>query len=677
MYKIILYILVFYPIPRVKPTQEPIVSQGIAFMQERPLLLSGNSWKIGVDVHVNSYRETLKTFIDNVNYVQTFGEFRFTKITEPNAAELADKTREIINQECAMLRGRADGVLEQLEQLIYTLAPVKRRGERSLVNLGGYFLHYLFGTGDTDTFNEINARIENLNNTNQAVVHLMENQITFINDSYYTGHRNEKSISTLTEAVKILSTNIYDLEKHFQEGRHNTTMFLLDSLKMTTLFRGFLGTIVSIQQSVNMLETALTATASKKLSPFFVTPGKMLSLLTAIQPNLPAENSLLTNLILTDMYQYYSLCTVHAAIVGDRIRLYITVPIKTQNKFFYTYRALPLKSKLGNHSAALMYKPEFDYLAVTPDNQLYLELNNLDLDQCTDGSIRICPPTKQIRKATSQSCLYSLYIGSTEQAKKLCPVEVVLDFKPEFNRPTIGEKWVYSVDKEEVTIICPGEQNEPATKYAAHTLQGTGKLHIPSTCKGVGTHFLLDSHSTTTLSTIKSPNIMLPKLGNMIAMFNTSEQGTGGTNAPILGNHDQISKLLDSIRVKANPPQTIPIADWQRQIEDIQRPTWREYTSSPWFHSSYIGLIAILSFTFLICKRHAIWERCCQRTSTRRLQETPMVQFTAIPTAPTAPQPMAIAQGPFRDGKNANAPGVYYVAATATAGPRETQDQPW
>jgi Baculovirus F protein len=669
--QVIAVVLAVLPFLSAEPNDKPIVNQGVAFLQERPLLFSGDTWTVVVDLHLSTYRLALKAFIDNVHSVKTIGSLRFETIIDDQTSGLADQTQEIVSVECDMLSHRAGSVLDQLDQISYTLAPGHARGRRSLVDIVGTGLHFLFGVGDTAVFNEINSKIQNLNNTNQAVLHLLHSQLSYINDSVHTGHKNEKAIAALATAVTLLTNNIFTLEQHLQQGRHNTTQFMLDSLRLSTMFRGFLNQIVSIQQTVNMLEAALTVTADGRLSAFFVAPVKMLELLSTIQNNLPSGSSLLTNVELSDVYQYYNgLSDVYAAVVGDKIRLYITVPIKSNNKYFTMYSIKPLSTKIANQSIALRYKLAYDYLAVTPDHQNYIELSHLDLDQCKKviGTI-ICPPLKNLNKANSISCIFALFLGLNEQVRKLCPVDVILEFIPQFYMPSIGDNWVYNVEKDVMNIICPGQINGPNHNHATHELQGAGVINIPSRCRGVSAKWSLESHSSTTLTTIKTPNIVLPDLADMIALFNSSTKTKQAK--PILGNHDEIRELLSQIDLSPNPPKSLPITEWQRQIEEMQRPTWQDYAQATWFHASCGALSLIIILALIIWKRRAIYARCCARATPRRSDSTPMVRFAQLPSAPPSSplqtmQKMIHAQGHQEQQDKTPPPRVVYVTSQGT-----------
>lgn len=168
------------------------------------------------------------------------------------------------------------------------------------------------------------------------------------------------------------------------------------------------------------MQAALALTAQGKLSSYFITPRRLLQLLIAIQPNLKQNARSLTHLKSDEIYMYYSLASVQIATVRQVVRIFVSIPLRDHNKWFTLYKTQPLPVQLCNHSSAVSIKPDKQYLAVTLDNQYFMELDVEDVLACRVGVITVCPPMQPIYKPEGMSCLFALYVGVVITWRRRC-----------------------------------------------------------------------------------------------------------------------------------------------------------------------------------------------------------------------------------------------------------------
>lgn len=89
-----------------------------------------------------------------------------------------------------------------------------------------------------------------------------------------------------------------------------------------------------------------------------------------------------------------------------------------------------------------------------------MEWTSLDLQQCKLGLLNVCPSVNPVRKATTaMSCAFALFVGDTIIARDNCEKSIVVNYQPIFIRAPSSDMWIYSVNKEEILIQCPDENN--------------------------------------------------------------------------------------------------------------------------------------------------------------------------------------------------------------------------
>jgi hypothetical protein len=130
------------------------------FLKETNIFLTDDSWRISFQNDLNPYEEAISTIRADLPTVeQRRKEFTFT--SEFQSIETLLTTLE--------------SNLPSFKQILPELDP--RRG---LHNLGGTMLKALFGTAIVSDVTQLHNMFDELQSSQQNIVHSMDNQITYI-----------------------------------------------------------------------------------------------------------------------------------------------------------------------------------------------------------------------------------------------------------------------------------------------------------------------------------------------------------------------------------------------------------------------------------------------------------------------------------------------------------------
>lgn len=604
--------------------REPSIAKGLLYLREDDILLSGSKWSIAVDINLNDYRQVIQHFFETINKITTFIE---TPTGKHKDVYYAMKTSlNVISREIKTLTTQATLIQSQFENLVLTLTPKPSRTRRGLINVGGTVLNLLFGTLDSDDLENIHAKIESIDNKTEGVIHIMNQQISYINESLYVGQTNARNIMALRVSLSTLNSKIFTLEEQLLGIQKNSNFLTLLVFDLSSMFRSLEFALDAIRDDISRFQTALATTANHKLSPYFVSPSSLFKLLQTIQPTLTDGISLLTNLHIDEVYLYYSVATCNVAVINGVMRLFISIPLKSPNTYFELYRAVAFPTQLFNHTASIIIKPSHEYFAITPDRQLYMEFDTDMLLKCQRSSINICPPAMHIRKSHASTCLHALFMGNREETRNLCQTEIRLSFEPVFYRPPYGNTWAYSVNKERLIIQCPDKLRPATPFFKKRFINGTGLITIDSNCAVLHEDFLLLAHTTYSMKTARSHNLHIPPVEDLFDVINNDNHDNNHDiqTSKGFGTYSEVNTILESIIKTDYPSKTISLPDWRKQLINLSRPAWYQVHKSPAF--PFVSALIVVSLIISI-----IYARSTLKVMFMRLRNVFKKKSQAVP----------------------------------------------
>lgn len=332
------------------PGEQPQASPPVYFIKEKDFLLTGSTWNIAIDINITNYYSRLDHFWDSIEEINNLdlGEISV------NYVSLAKDIRNVIDNEVMLLRKSARRTHDKLINIVNTLARPINRDKRSFIDIGGDFLHMVFGTLTDSHLKMIQHKIKNMDQKTEGITHLLDSMITYINATYEAGNRNRYDIASLNTALTLLNTQVsktQDLLKTEKEAYEQSAGYVYG---IQSALRTLEYTLFAITEDVSELQTALDITALGRLSNYFLSPFNLLKILSRIEPTLKLGFSFLTNMHLNEMYLYYSIAEVHLATLSDRVRMFISIPMKQHNNYFQLYRPIAMPYQLDLKSASVI-----------------------------------------------------------------------------------------------------------------------------------------------------------------------------------------------------------------------------------------------------------------------------------------------------------------------------------
>jgi hypothetical protein len=173
-----------------------------------------------------------------------------------------------------------------------------------------------------------------------------------------------------------------------------------------------------LKLSIMQLQEAIDVTSLGQLSSVLINPYN-LSIILQVSLQLPAGLSMLTGLSVQDMYVYYTIAVVHAAVTSKSIRLFIEIPLKASDRYFELCQVHSLPFFFFFIGKFMIDKP-FTYLAVAESKQFFTIITPYMLMKCTQKLYTVCPSDMVLRTATESNCLIALFLGKTDVIFSTC-----------------------------------------------------------------------------------------------------------------------------------------------------------------------------------------------------------------------------------------------------------------
>jgi hypothetical protein len=332
-----------------------------------------------------------------------------------------------------------------------------RRIRQGLINTFVYGLKYLFGTADAGDVKRLNAVCDNLQPFQKTVIHITEQQMTYLHTLDEATKANAKATLDLARALRDSIQNI-SLGLGRAEADLIDVRFALEkqtTRKYSTAIREIELFMMEMKFSLVQLQESLNLTSMGKLSSTLINPYNLSELLQEVNLHLPKGTSMLTGLSIEDMYIYYAIANVHATATSRSIRLFIDIPLRASVRSFTLYQAHSLPFFHKGIKQFMKVDEQFVYLAVAEDRQFFTILTTEMLAKCTTDFNTICPSNMVLKKSSEENCLIALFTGKAEVAMKKCRRVLLGDFEPVWIRSPDAKYWVYSLKKPtHITLKC-------------------------------------------------------------------------------------------------------------------------------------------------------------------------------------------------------------------------------
>jgi hypothetical protein len=326
------------------------------------------------------------------------------------------------------------------------LLPTTRR-KRGLIDFGGQALKFLFGTATNSELQTSHQAVEEIKNKQTAMVHSMENQLTYMKEFDGEVRQNTRDVSTLARTLKSLVYDVLKLNNTLTYVEEEYSTRIEGMLNVSQVIRELEFFCLQLEQEFIKIHEGLDVTSTGKLSAVLLPPHNLSQILQQVALKLPSDISLLAGTNLEDMFIYYEVSKVHAYTTSSEIRLLIRIPLRGTDRVMNLYKTEPLSVNEPTLKRYMQIIPETMYMAVTESRQYYSLLTSADFQNYQQGMFTICESEFPLYHKATTPCSGALYFGKHDLAHEHCN-KVILrkDFKPVWiHQKGIPTFWIYSL----------------------------------------------------------------------------------------------------------------------------------------------------------------------------------------------------------------------------------------
>ena len=348
--------------------------------------------------------------------------------------------------------------------------PVTRR-RRGLANFVGSAAHVLFGVIDSNTFEEAQQTIEQIESLSEEERVQLNIHSRVINITQTHVHNLElfqgKAMKALTELdsnIRVLSTALMNQERKIWH--------ITQALNLVSTVSYASSAIADLTYEFNRFSKGLEGMTSGHLRPEIYSPEH----LGQVIQDLNARN---IRTLWPGSKEYLSLYFKFAEVIPlnlETLTFLVLLPLlPTPAGELMLYRVTALPHPI-NENVTISYGSLRPYLGISQDHQVYITLTETELSGCRRfNSLFYCDSSKPLYRASAPSCEYALFTGLGVDLH--CPKRVA----PKLDRPLLARtnsNWLYATSRRfSMTTVCPS---------GAKTIMidvGLGTITLPPKCK--------------------------------------------------------------------------------------------------------------------------------------------------------------------------------------------------
>jgi hypothetical protein len=607
----------------------PVLSKtGPILVEEQGFLLTGMKWMLVTELDLEPYFDIM----DRLQEQQNTLELQSKELTNLNISDTFLDISTVIHQGVSFLKTDMSLTRQSLTDIEQSLVPTRPRGKnravrtkRGLINVVGMGLKALFGTADSDDIKTINHKISQIQMGQEKVYHVIKEQFSIVQGNWQAIGKNRYMLKKITRVSELIYEHIQTLSEivnaisYAEQENARAIITLYNVVKVQSSFQTLEIALSQFRDNLNSLLNGIELLSQLKISPYFLTPSQLFTILSDLQPRLPDGVNFVLPISSDNIYQYYALLTVTSATVGSKLMLYIHVPLRANENYFKLYKIIPLLSRVPHANFSIQIKPPNTHLAVSADQQRYMELSVEDLSSCSTTTFRLCEPMKAIVKATTMSCAYALFRNLESAIHETCDRRMVPSSIFQFYRLSKSQQWAYSIPKP-ITLALKCLNKDLRTI----NLNYTGILEVEKGCSLHGERIDIPAQyeSISTIS-LSSPNIRIPSVSPL-----TKTENTLITNRDTLQLDEEADNLFLELNAKINeglPEQGIRLQTFAEHLKEINEKTptavWSEGFMSP-FTQNLLTLLLMISLVVMV--GYALKVKCaakCRKKCTNVMRQ--------------------------------------------------------
>ena len=295
----------------------------------------------------------------------------------------------------------------------------KVRPTRGMVNLSGNILKRLFGTASNTDLVNLHYRLHTNAQTNEAIVHSIQDQATTVSE-------NLRRIELNTKVLEELHETLEHLEKHFFNSSVGFTQSMNTMNLLNIAFLRVRRHMEEIQFQVENIALGLSTLSLGRLPAELFSPKHLLHVLQEVAKTIPEPWNFVIPADPDNLWLLYKNIKVLTATAINyksqkSSKLFLHNPIYEKTLQFDLYNVSNLPTFNANASHGLQLENLLEHVAISNNQEKFLELTTKELARCTDiGHQRICPIIRAFsRVQTTPSCVISLFKNDAHK-KEFC-----------------------------------------------------------------------------------------------------------------------------------------------------------------------------------------------------------------------------------------------------------------
>lgn len=350
---------------------------------------------------------------------------------------------------------------------------MKTRQKRGWFNAMGSIFKTVFGILDQNDAETYNSAINNITtNENHLLslfkqqIHVVQSTITNFNSTITNMQRNKdifnENFAKIKNLTQLINENYFNLELKQTVEEHLSLLTLL---------------ISELEREYSGLIDAILLAKNNQLHPMLMSPRKLIGELLKTTSHLPPGTSYPLPVEYRSAYRFLDIINIQYFSTENRIVFIISVPLISQTNFLlYNLIALPILSP-NNHYVFIL--PNFDYLAVSENRNVYTILKNTDTCISISEFDLICDLREPIFSVKAQTiCEIEILLTNPKQIPIACDTRLMNTQLEIWHKLKRTNTWIFVLSKPtDVTLNC--EHPEVKNLLLSHT----GIISIGSDCK--------------------------------------------------------------------------------------------------------------------------------------------------------------------------------------------------
>ncbi len=474
------------------------INENVIFQKVNEVSVTRAHWKVALllDTTVfSTYLTQLETRLENITNATHDMRTQFKRNDIVLQTDAFEQSLAQLHTELEYIRADHDNILDSY--LDYkTLSHIQKR---SLLPLGGFF-KFLFGTADDSDIRNIQIHVNQLQESQKTVIHVLQNSLSILNVTQQHISENRHSINTLIFTLKQLDEKIRSTHERIQAMTHaiqdyavnyNSLKIIIDELRQAVLHASL--HLEAFKTQLNMLSTG-------RLFPSLISPIHLKDVLMDIATKLPNNLQLPAN-PKTDLWHYYQSTSTTAVMSPTAIIITMDIPLLEIGASFDVYEVFnfdmpysPANETINDnkihYNMSARYEIETNGLLIDQARNHYCLLTDYELRKCQ--SQRTCDVQSPFYQVDmSKLCVIAVMVNNSKDIKDYCKVlKYPNTILPNAKYLGSGNWAIVSRQDLRLVTIC---QDHSQNRISARAIAPIDIINIPMNCRAYNEHFTLNA----------------------------------------------------------------------------------------------------------------------------------------------------------------------------------------